>query len=197
MMRLAFLLLLLVAVPTATPAQTLVRLSAGVTGGTRLVEDFRSGPVLVEQAVPLATIAVQLSHVLPSGYRVGLEGRLTSGDTEVTDNGVRDDLGTVRTIAVMAIVEGPVRGGLRWQVGLGPLLYRPTDRIGIWSRGGSTRILVGGGLTWTRPLGSVDLVVGGRYDFHPFTTPRLDADGFAGFQAVHRVGLTLGLERGF
>lgn len=195
MMRLTLTLLLVL--PAVAPAQTLARLSAGVTGSTVLVEDFRGGPIAVEQGVPLPTLALQLSHTLPSGYRLGLEGRVTSGTTEVTDNGASADLGTLRTISVMALAEGPIRGAFRWQAGLGTILYRPAEEIGIWSRGGASRWLVGGGLTWTRPLGSVDLVVGGRYDFHPFTTPRLDADGFAGYQAVHRAGLTVGLERGF
>jgi len=195
MMRLTLVLLL--ALPVAVPAQTLVRVSAGVTASSRLMEDFLGGPITVEQAVPLPTLALQVSYTLPSGYRLGVEGRLTSGSTEVTDNGVTDDLGTLRTIAVMALADGPIRGALRWQAGVGTILYRPADEIGIWSRGGASRWLVGGGLTWTRPLGGVDLVVGGRYDFHPFTTPRLDAEGYAGYQAVHRVGLTLGLERGF
>ena len=195
MMRLALVLLL--ALPVAAPAQTLVRVSAGATASSRLVEDFLGGPITVTQAVPLPTLALQLSHTLPSGYRLGIEGRLTSGGTEVTDNGVTDDLGTLRTVTVMALADGPLRGALRWQAGVGTVLYRPAVETGLWSRGGAARWLVGGGLTWTRPLGSVDLVVGGRYDFHPFTTPRLDADGYAGYQAVHRVGLTLGLERGF
>lgn len=195
MMRLTLVLLL--ALPTAMPAQTMVRVSAGLTASSRLVEDFRGGPITVEQAVPLPTVALQLSHTLPSGYRLGVEGRLTSGSTEVTDNGVTDDLGTVRTVTVMALADGPIRGALRWQAGIGTILYRPAEEIGIWSRGGASRWLVGGGLTWTQPMGSMALVIGGRYDFHPFTTPRLDVEGYAGYQAVHRVGLTLGLERGF
>jgi hypothetical protein len=195
MMRLTLALLL--ALPAAAPAQTLVRISAGVTASSHLVKDFLGGPITVEQAVPLPTVALQLSHTLPSGYRLGVEGRLTSGTTKVSDNGTTEDLGTVRALSVMALADGPIRGALRWQAGVGSILYRPIEETGIWSRGGASRWLVGGGLTWTRPLGSVDLVVGGRYDFHPFTTPRLDDDGYAGYQAVHRVGLTLGLERGF
>jgi hypothetical protein len=195
MMRLSLALLL--ALPAVAPAQTMVRVSAGVTASSKLVEDFLGGPITVTQAVPLPTVALRLSHTLPSGYRLGVEGRLTSGATEVTDNGATEDLGTVRTLTVMALADGPVRGALRWEAGVGTILYRPTEETGIWSRGGASRWLVGGGLTWTRPLGSVDLVVGGRYDFHPFTTPRLDGDGYAGYQAVHRAGLTLGLERGF
>ncbi len=194
MMRLTLMLLL--ALPAAAPAQTLVRVSGGVTASSRLLEDFLDGPITVTQAV-MPTVAVQVSHTLQSGYRLGVEARVASGATEVNDNGVTDDLGTVRTISVMALADGPVRGAVRWQAGVGTLLYRPSEEIGIWSRGGASRWLVGGGLTWTRPLGSVDLVVGGRYDFHPFATPRLDADGYGSYQAVHRVGLTLGLERGF
>ncbi len=195
MMRFTFVLLLVL--PATVPAQTLVRVSAGVTASSRLVEDFVGGPITVEQAVPMPTFALQLSHTLASGYRLGVEGRLTSGATEVTDNGISDDLGTVRTIALMALADGPIRGALRWQAGIGTILYRPAEELGIWSRGGGSRWLVGGGLLWSRPVGSVDLVVGGRYDFHPFTTPRLDAEGYGGYQAVHRVGLTLGVERGF
>jgi hypothetical protein len=195
MMRLTLLLLL--ALPATVPAQTLIRVSAGVTASSKLVEDFLGGPITVTQAVPLPTVAVQLSHTLPSGYRLGVEGRLTSGTSEVTDDGTTEDLGTVRTVSVMALADGPVRGPLRWQAGVGTILYRPAEETGIWGRGGASRWLVGGGMTWTRPMGSVDLVVGGRYDFHPFSTPRLDSDGYGGYQAVHRLGLTLGLERGF
>jgi hypothetical protein len=189
--------MLLVVLPAVVTAQTRVRVSAGVTASSTLVNDVVGGPVTVEQAVPLPTVALQLAHTLSSGYRLGVEGRFTSGAVEVTDNAVTDELGTVRTLSVMALADGPIRGALRWQAGVGAMLYRPTEEVGIWSRGGASRWLVGGGVTWTRPLGSLDLVVGGRYDFHPFTTPRLDADGYGGYQAVHRVGLTLGIERGF
>lgn len=190
-------LLALLLVPSLAGAQTLVRVSAGVTAGTPLVDDFLGGEVQVRQAVPAPTLAVQVSHTLPSGYRVGLEGRVASAALEVDDAGTADDLGTLRTVAVMALAEGPVAGALRWQAGLGALLYRPAREAGLFSRGGPTRWLVGGGLTWTRSLGSVALVATGRYDFHPFSTARLDADGYASYQAVHRGALLVGLERGF
>jgi hypothetical protein len=98
----ALALVLLLALPAAAQAQTLVRISAGVTASSPLVKDFLGGPITVEQAVPLPTFAVQLSHTLPSGYRLGVEGRLTSGTTEVSDNGTTEDLGTVRTLSVMS-----------------------------------------------------------------------------------------------
>ncbi len=186
-----------IVLPALLPAQTLVRVSAGVTAGTPLVRDFLGDDVTVTQPAPVPTVALQVSHTLRSGYRLGVEARVARGSTEVEDRRATADLGTLTTIGLMALMEGPVRGAIRWQAGAGALLYRPAEAVGIWSAGGTARGLAGGGLTWTRPMGSVDLVVGARYDFHPFSTPRLAAEGYAGYQAVHRGGLTIGLERGF
>lgn len=191
------LVALALALAAPLPAQTTLRLSAGATQSTRLVEDNLGGTIELTPAIA-PTIALQVSHPAGRGYRVGIEARVASSALEVDDNGAADELGTLRTLEVMALLDGPIARDVHWHAGVGAILYQPSEETGIFSEGAPTRWQVGAGLTWSRPVSpSLTVVATGRYAFHPFTTRRLDTLNYGQFQAVHRVGLTLGVERSF
>lgn len=178
-------------------AQAFVRVSAGVTGGTVLVQDFIVEPVSARQSIAPTGI-VSVGYALSGGYRVALEARMAIGTLEIEDRGTTDDLGGLTTLGLMLVADGPIRGFFRWEAGAGMLRYQPENEIGIFSRGGPSLWIVGAGVAWSRPVSAaMQIVAGARYDFHPFTSDRLTADDYSSHQAVHRVGLSVGLERSF
>lgn len=189
--------MLVLTAPVLLPAQTNLRLSAGATASSNLLAEVIGDNISARPSMPAPTVALAISHRVGTTYRAGVEARVTTGTTEIRDGSIDDDLGTLRTIGILAFLDGPVRGAVRWHAGVGLLRYQPAEEIGLWSAGGTTRPMLGGGLTWSRSLGSVDLVFGARYDIHTFSTDRLASDGFVGSTTVHRGGLTLGLERSF
>ncbi len=178
-------------------AQTSLRLSAGATIGSALVRDELGGPVTLRPgAAP--TVAIAASHSVGHGYRIALEGQFGSSSLKVTDNGSKDDLGALRTLGMLLLLDGPIAKSLRWQAGAGALLYRPAVRQGVFLENSPTRWLLAAGADWSRPVGkTLALVLTARYDFSTFTTRRLDTIGYSQFTAVQRVGLFVGLERRF
>ena len=139
-----------------------------------------------------------MTHPVGLGYRLVLEGQFASSSLKVTDNGVKDDLGALRTIGALLLLDGPIRGALRWQAGAGALAYRPARKLGVFADDSPTRWLLAAGANWSRSLtADIDLVVGARYDFSTFTTKRLDRVGYSQFTTVSRVGLSAGVERRF
>lgn len=192
---LVFLAVLLA--PAPITAQAFVRVGAGVTASTDFVKDFIVEPIGSRQSMA-PTVTGLVGWRLPSGNRLGVEVRYAMGTWELADRGVTDDLGGLVTLGVALVGDGPIRGALRWEAVAGKLAYRPEREVGLFSGGAPSPWLVGGGLTWSRPMGgALALVVGARYDYHGFNTDRLDGDDYTGRQAVHRLGLSLALERGF
>lgn len=178
-------------------AQTSLRLSAGATLGTPLVRDDLGGEIVVKAAVA-PTVALAVSHPVGHGYRMMLEGSVGSSTLKVTDKGVEDELGTLRTLGLNFLLDGPIRNTLRWQAGAGALLYRPSEQQGIFLDDSPTRWLLALGASWSRTLsGQFDLVVNARYDYSTFTTKHLDRVGYSQFTTVQRVGLFAGVERRF
>lgn len=178
-------------------AQATVRLSAGATVGTALVKDNLGGPITLKPAVA-PTVAVAISHPTGRGYALTLEGQFGTSSLQVDDDGTKDDLGTLRTLGVLVLLEGPIAKDFRWQAGAGALMYRPSEKQGVFLDDSPTRWLLAAGATWSRALSpSLRLVVTGRYDFHTFTTRHLDAVGYSQFTTVQRGGLFAGVERGF
>jgi hypothetical protein len=103
----------------------------------------------------------------------------------------------LRTASLLLGLDGPVWKTVRWRVGLGGILYWPSEDRGIFLQGGPIRFLAGAGADWRNPvMRSWDLMVSARYDFHRFTTEELDLRGFSQAQSVSRVSLSLGLARG-
>ena len=189
------LALLVVTAPAS--GQTFVRAAAGATYSTDLVGEVIQVPISTRQGIA-PTGVLLVGWTLPSGYRLGVEARYASGSLEVDDGGVADDLGSLATLQVGILGDGPIRGAFRWEAVVGMLRYMPERDIGVFRDDSPSPLVLGGGVSWSRPLApALDLLVGARYDFHSFSSKRLDADGYSSSQAVHRFALTLGVERSF
>ncbi|MES2124296.1 MAG: hypothetical protein V4503_06360 [Gemmatimonadota bacterium] len=187
----------LLAGPGILRAQSSVRLSAGATLGTPLVRDELGGPITLKPAVA-PTISVAVTHPVGLGYRLMLEGQFGTSQLRVTDRGETDDLGSLRTIGALLLLDGPIRGALHWQAGGGALAYRPADKLGVFAGDSPTRWLLAAGANWSRPLTSdLNLLITARYDYSTFTTRRLDQVGYSQFTTVQRIGLFAGVERRF
>lgn len=196
-MRLRLLVPCLALAAPSLAGQAFVRVGAGATYSTDFVKDNAFGPIDSRQSLS-PTGVVWLGWRLDNGYRVGVEGRYATGNWQVREDGTTSDVTGLATLGLALMADGPVTGALRWEVAVGQLRYSPERETGVFSRGGTSRWMLGGGVSWTRAVNpTLDLVLAARYDFHGFTTSRLEADGYSRSQTVHRGGLTLGLERGF
>jgi hypothetical protein len=165
-------------------------------GASTLVRDVLVTEIDVRQSIA-PMLAIGASLPLSPRARVGLEAVLASGGFDAEQDGGETDLGTIRTASLLLGLDGPIRGSLRWRMGLGGILYWPSEDAGIFLEGGPIRFLAGAGLDWRKPImPSWDLMVSGRYDFHRFTTDELDRRGFTQAQAVSRISLSVGLARG-
>src|SRR5215208_5412792 len=124
------LLLLAVLVPAgALPlaAQTEFYARLGATGSTDLVGDVIVDEITVRPSIAPMVALGALVPVGARGYRVGLEGTLTSGKFHSREGSVEGDLGTLRTGTLMLGLEGPVYREIRWRAGLGGIQYWPAD----------------------------------------------------------------------
>ncbi len=167
----------------------------GLTFTTRLLRDDVIQEIETRQKLA-PTLVLGVSLPIAPTFRAGLEGTVTSSSYYSREPGVQSDLGTLRTGSLLLNVAGPVIRQLVWRAGFGVIQYWPADQEGIFLRGGTTRLLVGGGVDY-RPqlLSHWDLMVSLRYDYHRFTTEELTARRFSGSQAVHRVSASIGLGR--
>lgn len=194
--RLALLLAASAAAAAPATGQTTLRISAGMTAGTALVQDrIFSRDVEVGQT-PAPTVALRITRGGVAGVRVGAEVRVAASKLEITDRfGTRDD-GSFRTAAITATADGPLFGGIRWEAAGGIIKYLPAEEQGIFGRGGPGPWTIGAGASWGRPLGGrTGLVISLRYDLHPFNSEAMQGHGFSGDQRVHRAGLAVGIER--
>jgi hypothetical protein len=187
--------LLAAAVPHRLAAQTDYYVRAGVTAWSTLVSDFIAQDVRTKPAAG-PTLFAGLGHSIAPRYRAGIEIAASSGGLHSEYGTVRGDLGSLRTASLLGLLDGAIGAGLRWQAGLGFLHYFAGDEAGLLASG-TTRLLVGGGLDFRRPLlAAFDLTIAARYDFHRFTSPALQSHGYSGAQGVQRVSLSIGLARG-
>jgi hypothetical protein len=197
-MRFPTLLLAAAAWTAPLAGQAAVRLSAGATYGSALIDD---GVLSTKLRLAIAP-TVGLGVSLPTGtgpYRVVAEasyGRSalkvigTNGSTD------QDQLAAVATITTLVFFEGALHGALRWQVGGGAIFYRPTVQQGVFQNGGTQRWMLAGGAVWHHTLtAAVDLLVTARVDAHTFTTDVLQARGYGQSQSVQRFGVLVGVSR--
>jgi hypothetical protein len=193
---LSCLLLLTVGAPPVQ-AQANYFLRVGAVGASKLLKDFITSPITVKQSIaPMVAFGGSLP-VGTKGYRAGLEASIESGSFHSTENGVDTDLGTLRTGALTAFLEGPVVDRLRWNVGLGGIAYRPAEDSGIFAQGGTTSFLAAAGADYRHPIHEKwDVMASARYDYHRFNTDELQSRGFSHSQGVGRVSLTVGIARG-
>jgi hypothetical protein len=176
-------------------AQTDVSLRVGVTGWSTLVHDFIAQDVDVKASVA-PTIFLGIGHSIAPRYGAALELAATAGSLHSDYGDVRADLGSGRTASALALLDGGISAGFRWRAGLGFLHYFAGDEGSVLASG-TTRLLVGAGLDFRRPvLSKWDVLIAARYDFHRFSSPALKAHGYAGAQGVQRVSLSVGLARG-
>lgn len=199
-MRFSLLAALALAImPVRAPAQLSLRVGAGATLGSTLV----SKAVLYDDVVTLSsatatTLTVALGYPIAPRYRLLLEGRIARGGLSAESNAGVNDLGSLRTIGVVVLAEGPLPYHLRFQLGGGAMKYSPSSKSGVFADDAPIKPMVAAGLGWTHPLGrGLDLHVGGRWDLHEFTTGTLQRRGWSLAQRVHRLSLTVGVERGF
>jgi hypothetical protein len=188
--------LLLLAGPGALHAQTDYYARVGAVGASRLVRDFLDSEISVRQSIA-PMVALGASLPLSPGYRAGVEATVASGGFDAEQDGSETDLGTVRTGSLLVGLEGPIWRSVRWRVGMGGLLYWPSEDSGIFLQGGPVRFLAGAGADWRGVvMPKWDLMVSARYDFHRFTTDELDRRGFSQAQGVSRISLSVGIARG-
>lgn len=196
----ATLPLLTLAIAAGVPAlhaQVDYNARLGLTWATALLRDNVLNEVEVRQKLA-PTLVLGAALPIAPRYRAGLEFALaTSGYRSKEAGATTVDLGTVRTGTVMLGLDGPISPSLRWRAGVGLLRYWPTERRGIFLRGGTTSYLAGAGIDYRRSiLAQWDLMVSVRYDFHRFTTDELEARGFSQSHGVQRIAATVGLARG-
>ncbi len=181
-------------------AQRTVRVALGLTRSGDLAHDATLDNTTLKLALaPSATIGLALPINAAGTYRVVFESSYGSSKMSVSDStGAASDLGSVATITTSAMLDGRLRGALRWQAGAGILFYRPATHSGVFLEGGVHRYLVSGGVSWTHPLTpDLNVLVLGRYSFHEFITPILVSRGYSSYQSVHRFGVHVGIERRF
>jgi hypothetical protein len=194
----AILSLLLLLAAGAPPAHAQVSYFArlGAIGASRLLRDFVTSPITVRQSIA-PMLALGGSLPVGPGVRAGLEATIASGGFHSTENGADTDLGTLRTGALTAFLEGPIYQRLRWHAGLGGITYWPADDAGIFARGGTSRFLAGAGADYRHAVNPRwDVIASARYDYHRFSTKELESRGFSHSQAVGRVSLSVGIARG-
>ena len=197
MLRLILLpALLLVAGHGALDAQVSYYARVGAIGAGTLLRDRLGEEIEVRQNIA-PMVALGASLPVSPGYRAGLEATASSGGFDAEQGGTGTDLGTLRTVALLLDLEGPVWRTLRWRAGVGGLMYSPAEESGIFLQGGPIRFLAGFGADWREAVTPAwDLMISGRYDFHRFTTEELERRGFSQAQGVSRVSLSVGLARG-
>jgi hypothetical protein len=189
------LALLLPVGAAALPAQAEYSARVGAIGAGNLLRDAIVREITLRQSIA-PMVALGASLPIGPGFRAGLEATLSSGSYHSTEDDVDTDLGTLRTGSMMAHLEGPIWGPVRWRAGLGALVYWPSDETGIFQQGGTTRWLAGAGADYRRAaLSRWDLLASVRYDYHRFITDELERRDFAQTQAVSRVSLSVGLAR--
>lgn len=186
---------LLTAGPASAAAQTDYYARAGLQYSSPLLKDQVIEPIEVRAGLA-PMVAAGISVPMGAGTNVGVEGGLALTSLEAEDDLATRDLGSVTALSALLNLSGRVNGPLGWRAGLGVITYTGGD-AGIFSDGGATQLLIGGGLDYRRPaFTGWDLMISARYDHHRFSTNELESRGFSGAQGVHRVSLGAGLTRG-
>lgn len=192
---LAFLLIAPALGPPVLQAQVDYNARLGVTWATPLLRDNIVNEIEVRQKLA-PTLVLGASLPIAPLYQAGLEVALATSGYRAEETGPSTDLGTLRTGSVMLGLHGPILPTLRWQAGAGLLGYWPTEKQGMFLRGGTTKFLAGAGMDYRRPiLTHWDIMASLRYDFHRFTTEGLEARGFSQSRGVQRIAVTIGIAR--
>ena len=197
-MRISPLVVFLAAIPATVTAQVRPSARLGATWSSTLAEDEIGTPITVKTGIaPTLTLAA----TIPTGkkYRLGLETILSTSSVEADDQITTTDLGSLRTLTLNLTGGGPAMvRGVFWQAGVGFIKYLPGDKEGLFRQGGPGRIIGSFLVEYRRQLRpGWEWTVGARYAFHQFITKEMESRGFSRPQAVHRVGLEVGVARYF
>ena len=197
-MRISPLVVFLAAIPATVTAQVRASARLGATWSSTLAEDEIGTPITVKTGIaPTLTLAA----TIPTGkkYRLGLETILSTSSVEADDQITTTDLGSLRTLTLNLTGGGPAMvRGVFWQAGVGFIKYLPGDKEGLFRQGGPGRIIGSFLVEYRRQLRpGWEWTVGARYAFHQFITKEMESRGFSRPQAVHRVGLEVGVARYF
>ena len=197
-MRISALVVFLAAIPATVTAQVRASARLGANWSSTLAEDEIGTPITVKTGIaPTLTLAA----TIPTGkkYRLGLETILSTSSVEADDQITTTDLGSLRTLTLNLTGGGPAMvRGVFWQAGVGFIKYLPGDKEGLFRQGGPGRIIGSFLVEYRRQLRpGWEWTVGARYAFHQFITKEMESRGFSRPQAVHRVGLEVGVARYF
>lgn len=179
----------------ARPGAAQVRLEAlvGVTGSSAIITDEIFETIKVTPALA-PTFFLGASIPVATKLRASLDLSYGSSTMNVTEGGQDSgDLGSLGVFTASAALTGPLVSRLSWRFSLGVLKYLPSEETGAFIAGVPSAALFGAALDWRQPLSERwSGIAGLRYDFHLFSTPALEAAGFAGSQQVSRVGIAFG-----
>lgn len=191
--------LIVVVLATSVSAQQ-VRVGArlGATWSSTLMKDIIVNPITVKAGIA-PTLALSASISTGRQYRIGLETVFSTASVKATENGAESDLGSLRTATIMLAAEGPLMvRDFYFRIGVGLLKYLPSEKTGIFQQGGPTRIAGNFTAEYRKSLRpGLNWVVAARYGLSSFTTKELESRGFTRNQAIHRIGLEVGVVKDF
>lgn len=199
-MRLPVLVVLAVAAsPLPATAQLSLRVGAGATLGNSLVSQATVYDDVLSLKTGVApTLVVGVGYPIAPAYRLLAEARVASSSMTATSDAGDNDVGTLRTVSVAVMAEGPLPYHLRFQIGGGFIKYSPAEANGVFADDAPMKPMATAGLAWVSPLRpGLDLTAGVRWDLHEFTTAALARRGWSLAQRINRVALTLGIAREF
>jgi hypothetical protein len=191
-------LLTLAVAPVPAVAQLSMRVGAGATLGNALIsEAIVYDDVISLQTGVAPTVALALGYPVAPRYQLLVEARVASSGMTASTNAGEADLGSLRTIGVTLLAEGPMPYGMRFQLGGGVIKYSPAEATGVFLDDAPMKPMVTAGLGWTRSVRpGLALHLGARWDMHEFTTTTLRQRGWSQAQRINRLAFTIGLERG-
>lgn len=102
----------------------------------------------------------------------------------------------MRTIALTGGVRTRFMGPTMLRLGIGLVSYATSEKAGVFQSGTPLRPLGAAAVEYEhdwKPGLRLSAALG--YDLHTFTTKQLQANGYTGSQAVHRVMLSVGVSR--
>jgi hypothetical protein len=185
---------LLVVGAAPASAQVSFHVAAGARYGTALVHDSIVTPFTVRPAV---APALSITALTPLKHGWNATATLDASITHISRHdvdGTTTGLGRLSTIMFAVGVRRDITAKLSAGVDIGGLKYLPADETGIFKLGAGPLAGVGG-LVMGWQIGH-GLAVEARYDIHSFSTPALDAEGFASSTLVQRFTVSLTGETG-
>ena len=196
MIRVITLVAVLTASAAPGSAQIRVGLRGGVTGTSTLVYDSIVEPITVRPGIA-PSLGFWIDTELGAEWRFAATiGTAWSGLSRHSA-GSPDRIVSLTlwspTVSLSRRVGGPVIA----RVSAGAIAYDPDHGQGnLFAAGAPILPLVGLGLGVEREMvNSMRYAVELGYDLHWFTTGTLQAEGFSGQQAVHRLSLSISLSR--